>query len=184
LLKKLQDIATIKSSITFVKLNSKVKSRIYFEIELLEEYEKVNFYSIRFDGESDTEFEKFLLAFKDSHPDDIAVIMYRLDRITQDGVFPRHFRYAGKMKDRTAELPNNFDTANLRLYCLCISPQILLLGNGGLKTTKTYNEDPYLDKCVTTLQKIDSVLNHKEIKSEITVSGKTLSGDLSLYITD
>lgn len=160
-----------------------MKLKRFLIIELLEEHEKVNFYSILFQGETQTEFEKFLLEFKDSHPEDIGTIMYRLDKIIEDGVFERHFRYAGKRKDRTAELPSHFDTANLRLYCLCISPQILVLGNGGLKTTQTYNEDPYLNECVEALQKIDFVINKKEGYGTITINGKTLVGDLSLYIT-
>ena len=108
--------------------------------------------------------------------------MYRLERITQDGVFPRHFRFAGKVKDRTAELPSQLEAINLRIYCICISPQILILGNGGLKTTRTYNEDKYLNQCVETLRDIDSELNIKQKKHKIQIVGKNINGDLSLSI--
>ena len=151
---------------------------------LLEEYEKVNFYSFQFENETHTEFVKFLMSFRGSHPNDIGTIMYRLERITEDGVFERHFRYSGKVKDRTAELPSQFDTANLRLYCICISPKILILGNGGLKTTRTYNEDIYLNKCVETLQKIDFELKTKEKTFKIYIIDKNINGDLSLSIYD
>lgn len=151
-------------------------------IELLEEYETVNFYSPLFKGEEYTEFEKFLLNFKDSHPKDIAIILSRLDKITEDGVFERHFRYAGRVKDRTSELPSHVDTTKLRLYCICVSSQILILGNGGLKTTRTYNEDDTLNDYVDTLQKIDLVLDYKQKKYQIQVNGRTLEGNLSLYI--
>ena len=150
----------------------------------MEEYEKVNFYSFQFENETHTEFEKFLMSFSESHPDDIGTIMYRLERITEDGVFERHFRYSGKVKDRTAELPSHFDTANLRLYCICISPKILILGNGGLKITRTYNEDIYLNKCVETLQKIDFELKTKEKTFKIYIRDKNINGDLSLFIYD
>lgn len=149
---------------------------------LLEEYEKVNFYSFQFEDEAHTEFEKFLMAFNESHAKDIGTIMYRLERITEDGVFPRHFRYAGKHKDRTAELPSHFETANLRIYCICISPKILILGNGGLKTTRTYNEDNYLNNCVETLKKIDFELKTKEKAHRIHFTGKNITGELSLSI--
>lgn len=108
-------------------------------IELLEEHERVSFYSFTLKGEAQSEFEKFLLKYRDTYPDDIGKIMYRLERITRDGVFERHFRYASKITDRVAELPSNIDTSKLRVYCLCISEKILILGNGGLKKTKTYN---------------------------------------------
>lgn len=161
-----------------------MKLKRYLTLELLEEYERVNFYSILYNGETETEFEKFLLEYKDSHPKDIGTIMYRMERITQDGVFERHFRYAGRVKDRTVELPSHFDTSNLRLYCLCISPQILILGNGGVKRTRTYNEDLHLNSCVEALKKIDFVINKKEGFGSISINGKTLVGNLSLYITE
>ena len=78
----------------------------------MEEYENVNFYSFQFEHETLSEFEKFLLTFRDTHPDDIGTIMYRLERIIDDEVFDRHFRYAGKVKDRTAELPSHFESTN------------------------------------------------------------------------
>ena len=72
----------------------------------------------------------------------------------------------------------------MRLYCLSISTKILILGNGGLKNTRTYNEDPYLNSCVEALQKIDLVINRKEGRGTIKIDGKTLIGDLSLDIKD
>ena len=174
----------IKISSTFAKLNSKVKSIKKLSIILLEEYEKVNFYSFQFENETHTEFENFLLSFSESHPNDIGTIMYRLERIIKDGIDERHFRYAGQWKDRTAELPSHYDTANLRLYCICVSPKILILGNGGLKTTPTYNEDAYLDKCVETLKKIDFELRLKEKTFKNFIIDKNINGDLSLSIQD
>ena len=159
-------------------MNSKRK----LSLILLEEYEKVNLYSFQFEDETHTEFEKFLMAFNESYAKDIGTIMYRLERITEDGVFPRHFRYAGKPKDRTAELPSHFETANLRIYCICISPKILIIGNGGLKTTRTYNEDNYLNNCVETLKKIDLELKIKEKEHRIQFTGKNITGELSLSI--
>lgn len=45
-------------------------------IELLETGEKVSLYSPRFEGEEYTEFEKFLLEFKDSHAHDVLRYWY------------------------------------------------------------------------------------------------------------
>ena len=46
------------------------------------------------------------------------------------------------MNDHVSALA--IDSRKLRLYCLRISDQILILGNGGVKTTRTYEEDPKL----------------------------------------
>lgn len=43
-------------------------------LELLEDGDKVSLYSPKFEGETYTEFEKFLLKYKDEYPQDIAQI--------------------------------------------------------------------------------------------------------------
>jgi hypothetical protein len=159
-----------------------MKSKKNLTIELLEEHRNASVFSIRYDGEAFTEFEKFLLKFIDSHPEEVGIIMSRLEKIYFDGVFERHFRYAGRVKDRTAELPNNLDTTALRVYCICVSPSILILGNGGLKTTRTYQEDKTLLRYEEELQQIDYLLQSFEETGKIQKATKTLNGLLSFYI--
>lgn len=67
-------------------------------IELLESNGKVSLYSPKFKGEQYTEFEKFLLKFKDLYPEDIKQIVYRLDIAKREGAEDRHFRYEGKRR--------------------------------------------------------------------------------------
>ena len=55
-------------------------------IELLEDSEKVSLYSPHFEGEEYSEFEKFLLTYKDTYPDDVRQLVYRLDIIKRDGL--------------------------------------------------------------------------------------------------
>lgn len=153
-------------------------------IELLEDGEKVSLYSPRFEGEEYTEFEKFLLAFKDEYPHDIQVLIRRIDLIKLSGAEDRHFRYEGTKQDRVMALPSHIDTACLRLYCLNLSHKVLILGNGGVKTTKTYEDDPHLHKCVQTLQKIDIEIKEKERQKIITIQGTNLNGPLVFTIDD
>lgn len=93
-------------------------------IELLEDGDRVSLYSPRFEGEEYTEFEKFLLAFKDQYPHDIQVLIRRIDLIKLSGAEDRHFRYEGTMQDRVMALPSHIDTACLRLYCLNLSHKV------------------------------------------------------------
>ena len=153
-------------------------------IELLEDNGKVSLYSPRFEGEQYTEFEKFLLAFKEQYPDDVKQIVYRLDIAKREGAQDRHFRYEGKMRDRVMALPSHLETTSLRLYLLNIQSRILILGNGGLKSTAKYQEDANLNKCVETLQKIDIELKLREKKKVITIKGTQLLGELEFYIED
>lgn len=100
-------------------------------LELLEDGEKVGLYSPRFENEEFTEFEKFLLAYKDSFPEDVRQLVYRLDIIQRDGADDRHFRYEGTRRDRVMALPSHLETTKLRLYLLNIQSRVLILGNGG-----------------------------------------------------
>lgn len=81
-------------------------------------------------------------------------------------------------------LPSHLDTATLRLYCLNISHKILVLGNGGVKTTQTYEEDPHLHKCVQTLQKIDIEIKKNERQQIVTIIGTNLIGPLTFTIEE
>ena len=153
-------------------------------IELLEDGEKVSLYSPHFEGEEYSEFEKFLLAYKDTYPDDIRQIVYRLDIIKRDGARDMHFRYEGTRRDRVMALPSHLETTSLRLYLLNIQAKILILGNGGLKQTATYEEDQNLHRQVKTLQKIDIELKQREKDKLIVVTGTELLGELAFTIND
>jgi hypothetical protein len=81
-------------------------------------------------------------------------------------------------------LPSHLETTSLRLYLLNIKAKILILGNGGLKSTATYQEDAHLHKCVQTLQKIDIQMKQMENQKVITVKGTKLFGTLTFTIND
>lgn len=68
----------------------------------------------------------------------------------------RYFRPEGKIKDSVVALPTL--RSKLRLYGLRLSDKILILGNGGVKKTRTYDEDNSLKGYVLTLQKFEELL--------------------------
>ena len=153
-------------------------------IELLEDGEKVSLYSPHFEGEEYSEFEKFLLTYKDTYPDDVRQLVYRLDIIKRDGAEDRHFRYEATKRDRVMALPSHLETTSLRLYLLNIQAKILILGNGGLKNTATYQEDENLHRQVKMLQKIDIKLKEREKNKVIVITGTELLGELSFAIDE
>lgn len=61
------------------------------------------------------------------------------------------------------------DSRKLRLYCLRISDQILILGNGGVKLTHTYQEDNVLSGYVVDLQAFDKALLEAQKDGKITI---------------
>lgn len=98
-----------------------------------------------------------------------------IGKIADYGAFERFFRPEGKMNDRVCALP--VLRSKLRLYCLRLSDSILILGNGGVKKTKTYNEDDALKGYVITLQRFDTLLKEGVKEGSIAVSENTIETD-------
>ena len=126
-------------------------------------------FSICFDGGEESEFEKFLNEFKDNatYNKDFNVILLALSKIIDKGALERFFRNEGRMNDNVKALA--IDSRKLRLYCLRISDQILILGNGGVKTTRTYQEDSKLSGYVMDLQTFDKVLIKAQKSGKVTI---------------
>lgn len=156
-----------------------MKSEI--SIELFEEHEKVNFYTLRFQDE-ETEVDKFLDQFPEGckYDKDIDIIIKWIDQIGKRGALERHFRPEGKRSDGVWAIP--IETASLRLYVIRLSDHILILGNGGVKNTETYNEDPFLNDCVELLQEVDGYIKSRIKNGQISLYQKQLFGNLTFHL--
>lgn len=64
----------------------------------------------------------------------------------------------------------------LRLYCLRLSDSVLVVGNGGHKTTKTYEESEELNGYVISLQKLDELIKNGIRTGEITIEERNIDG--------
>ena len=138
-------------------------------LKTIEQNDNVGMFSICFDGSEESEFEKFLNEFKDNatYNKDFNVILLALSKIIDKGALERFFRNEGRMNDNVKALA--IDSRKLRLYCLRISDQILILGNGGVKTTRTYQEDSKLSGYVMDLQSFDKVLLKAQKSGKVTI---------------
>lgn len=146
-------------------------------IQSVRQTETAGLFTISFEGESYTEFQKFILKGKDNAKlqPDLQKILGALQRmLSAMGFLERYFRPEGKMRDRVAALP--VQTSKLRLYCLRLSDSVLIVGNGGEKTTKTYEEDTKLSGYVLNLQKLDELLKSAERKGTIKIEEATIEG--------
>ena len=138
-------------------------------LKTIEQNDNVGMFSICFDGSEVSEFEKFLNDFKDNatYNQDFNVILLALSKIIDKGALERFFRNEGRMNDNVKALA--IDSRKLRLYCLRISDQILILGNGGVKNTRTYQEDSKLSGYVMDLQTFDKVLLKAQKSGKVTI---------------
>ena len=144
-------------------------------LKTIEQSDNVGMFSICFENNNDSEFEKFLKEFKDNakYNKDFNTILLALAKIIDKGALERFFRNEGRMKDNVKAL--SIDSRKLRLYCLRISDQILILGNGGVKSTRTYQENEQLNGYVIDLQTFDKVLLEFQKTGKITIEKNMIS---------
>ena len=146
-------------------------------IETIKQTEEVGLFTIRFEGDSVTEFEKFANKFKDDakRQTDLQMILNALNKMLENGAtLERYFRPEGKMRDNVVALPT-FRTS-LRLYCLRMSDSVLIVGNGGEKNTKTYEESAELNVYVISLQKLDELLKQEIASGSVVIEKANIVG--------
>lgn len=147
------------------------------ELILVNEAKNCTFYTIQFLSENESEFEQFYNKFKDDvefNPDLMRIVGF-LGRIADFGALERYFRPEGKMSDNVVALP--VVTSKLRLYCLRLSDKILILGNGGVKKTRSYEEDDELSGYVITLQNFDKLIKEGTENGTIIVTENKIMTD-------
>ena len=144
------------------------------ELIRLNHNRKCTLYSIQFLTEDEAEYERFYNRFKEDavFNEDLMRITDLIDRIANFGAFERLFRPEGKMSDRVVALP--IIKSKLRLYCLRLSDGILILGNGGVKNTRTYDENDELRGYVVNLQNFDKLIKQGERNGTITITENTI----------
>ena len=67
--------------------------------------------------------------------------------------------------------------SKLRLYCLRLSNGILVLGNGGVKNSRTYEEDDSLRGYVLNLQKFEELLKEGQKNGSVIITERIIETD-------
>lgn len=147
------------------------------ELFLIKDGDNCTIYTLHFLKDIESEFEKFISKFIDNaeYSEDYTRIAAFISRIARTGALERYFRPEGKIKDSVVALP--VTSSKLRLYCLRLSDKILILGNGGVKSTRTYNEDDTLKGYVITLQKFENLLKQGVNNGSVTLTETTIETD-------
>ena len=144
-------------------------------LKTIEQNDNIGLFSICFEGNDESEFEKFIAKFKENAEfnKDYNAIVFALTKIIANGALERLFRIEGKMNDNVSALA--LDSRKLRLYCLRMSDKILILGNGGIKNTRTYQEDEELSGYVMDLQLFDKALIEAQKNGRITIEKSVIT---------
>ena len=101
-------------------------------------------------------------------------MIYAIQKMAENGILERYFRYESKHTSGVCAIP--VTTSKLRLYCLRLSDKILILGNGDVKNTRTYQEDQRLLGYVIDLQEFEDFIKRGVRKGSITISETEISG--------
>lgn len=145
-------------------------------LDIIGQSERTTLYSISFEMDGTTEFEKFVAEFEmnASFNKSYQRIIAALQQILAFGALERFFRPEGKMSDNVAAVP--LEGGKLRLYCLRLTDQIVILGNGGIKSPGPYENNPKLYGYVLDLQRFEKILNNKLTKGHVSIQEKELKG--------
>lgn len=152
-------------------------------LKTIEGNDNVCLYSICFEESEESEFELFLNTFKENakYNKDFNKILNALTKVVEQGALERFFRIEGKMSDNVCAL--SIDARYLRLYCLRISDQILIIGNGGVKRTRTYEENEELSGYVMDLQAFDKALAEAQKRGRVRIEKNLITGIQSSTFT-
>lgn len=110
------------------------------EIKKYKEFSKVTYYTVHLEGRESTEFDDFLKRMSNSlHKNQLEEIVHFINQIGNEyGAKEEYFRHERlaealppKFHQFISSKPNEF---GLRLYCLRLSEQIVVLLNGDMKT--------------------------------------------------
>lgn len=147
------------------------------ELYLIHDGESCTIYTLQFLRDVESEFEKFVTKFREDaeYSEDFSRIAAFIKRIAMTGALERYFRPEGKMNDSVVALP--VTSSKLRLYCLRLSDRILVLGNGGVKKSRRYEDDSLLNGYVMTLQKFEKLLRQEVANGNVNITESTIETD-------
>lgn len=132
-------------------------------LELVIETDNVSIYSPKYDGETLTEFEKFMsdngeLPHPQLRKDFDSIIAVIKKMADECGARENLFRLEGgniKAIPLCIERRRSGKVGTVRLYCIRISDRLLVIGNGGVKTVVKFEDDPVLLGIVNQLRMIE-----------------------------
>lgn len=152
------------------------------EILLVTSSDSCTVYTIQFLSDEQSEFEKFISKFRNDaelNPDFQAIMRF-VEQILANGALERFFRREGKMSDSVAALP--VLRSKLRLYCLRLTDKILVIGNGDVKNSRTYQENNTLQGYVIDLQKFERLLKQEVRAGNVRITENQIITDKTFEI--
>jgi hypothetical protein len=147
---------------------------------------RAKIYTVRIENEEQTIFEEFLNRYVENYADALQNILTRIQTIGKVGARDEFFKLnEGKPGDGLValfEVPGK----KLRLYAIKYNDSYIILGSGGIKEVRTWQEDPVLNFENKRLQEISKRITHRMKERELSWSEekKSLIGNLDFNDED
>jgi hypothetical protein len=167
----------------------------YVNLQVFKSFRKVRYYTFQIEGHEQTETDKFFskLEFAEQIADDLN----RLNRLIltigeRTGAVIDLFR----PEDEAVALPpkpnfrlskilqiREIEHNSLRLYCIWISEEIVILANGGVKTSQKTEDSPDLMPHFRFVKSMGKQINKLIIENSFTFEGKEIFGLENIDLT-
>src|SRR5258708_34153315 len=133
-------------------------------------------------GAITTKFDQFIEKYRSTYPRELMDIVRRLKSLgNTTGCTENFFKLdEGLEPDDLVCALYDVPEINLRLYGIRLSEKIIILGDGGPKTTRTWQEDRNLEREVHAMMDVSRVIRTKLKNGDLRISddGLRLEGDL------
>ena len=154
-----------------------------FELKKIQELSgnKCQIYSAVLEGESMSLFESFLATFYEDYTDEVQDIYDRLKFIGREGGARSQFlkMHEGTPGDGVCAL---YDIPNkrLRLYCIVYGTVAVILGGGGIKRVRVWQDDEFLRKHAELMIRISRIISLRIIEGDIKISDDGFTGNIKI----
>lgn len=156
------------------------------------DFTKVRYYTLKFGDEKKNELEKFYDTYQDEYSKSVYYIKMWIAQIGEKfGAQPRYFRpedNAEALPPPTKELrclniELEKDNMNLRLYCIVLSPKVVILVNGGIKESDATRDSPSCWEQYKFTSNISSQIQRMIKLGHLTIKDRMLKRDKSFNLT-
>lgn len=124
---------------------------------------QASYYTVQFDGQKQTEAEKFLTNPKVKNESEFNDLWqrYRNMRDRHSCEF-NNFRHEGRDRDMVMAMPDKRIKTALRWYCVWWSRRLVIWGNGGIKNVRATQDDPYLKQCEQNMRWVGNCIEKRD----------------------
>lgn len=169
-----------------------MKSEVKILIKREFDFDKVRYYTVKFDNDNKTEVDKFFENHQESYSKSVFYIkMWIADIGERFSAEERYFR----PEDNSEALPPPYnqlesvdieidqDKLRLRLYCIVLSTEVVILVNGGIKESQKTQDSPTCWEQFLLTSSLSSQIHKMINDGHLIIKGKQLKRSKQFILT-